>query len=107
MIKQFTYIISTTNNLQSSEPTMLISNQEIKQPWLPILWNRRGLFRIIPLAKIQNIIQRNKDMGAKDERLFFNWYDAIQIDHTTVRLLLGDDVNNKCTYGGKSNAPSS
>lgn len=107
MIKQFTYIVSSKNRIQLSQPVSLNSSQKIKHPWLPILWNRDGRFGIIPVSRIENIIQNNKDMGIKWEHLFFIWNDTLPIPQTAAKLLISEDVKSECTYSTKSDTPSS
>jgi len=65
----------------------------------PILFNKDGLFRIIPVASIKNKFECG---GQQDVNVKFHWSEAIPVSQTFARLLLGEDVHSKGTYRGKN-----
>ena len=93
--KSFIYIISKETKIQVNPPTEIINGQKIRFPWLPILWNRNGLFRIVPVGVLKNKMESiTVEMGSHR----IHWDEAIPVDQTFARLLLGEDIKGKCTY---------
>jgi len=96
--KSFIYATTNGTRLQVNLPFELINGNKIKFPWLPILWDRDGLFRIVSVEKIKN--------ESKEDSCVLLWNEAIPVDRTFARLLLGEDVKGKCAYSGKSTSAS-
>lgn len=64
---------------------------------VPVLWNYRGLFSIIPKAKILNEGQRGICL--------IPWRETIPVPQNIAKLLIGEDVHSKCTHRSKSDTP--
>ena len=64
----------------------------------PVLLNKDGLFRIIPAASIKN---KFECIGPQDINVKFHWGGAIPVSQAFAGLLLGENVDNKCTYNKK------
>lgn len=77
----------------------------------PVLWNKKGLFGLIPLAKIKNKLEHWKDLdmsGGEDAPIgMFYWRDVIPVSPQIANALLGEDKDDKCTYKGKGGPKSS
>ena len=68
----------------------------------PLLWNRNGIYRIVPASRIKNETERT---GKKCLPIY--WVSGIQISAKFARLIIGDDVNSECNYRTKGGTPSS
>lgn len=76
----------------------------------PILWNNKGLYGLIPFAKIQNAFENwnNTHIGSTAiPHHKFYWHDVIKISPQIANALLGEDKDDKCTYRGKESPKSS
>lgn len=91
--KTFTYIVS-------SDEFIRVPAQYATESKSAILWNKNGLFGLIPFAKIQNLYDSFK--GEYCTMLCLAWQGTISCSSTVARLLLGEDEDDQCTYGTKS-----
>lgn len=88
-ILQFIYAVSDTKVLRLKFGDKII----------PVLWNYRGLFSIIPVAKIKNEIQRGICL--------IPWHGTIPVPQDVAKLLIGEDVHSKGTYRPQSDSTGS
>lgn len=95
MIKEFTYVTGNGNAIKVN----------LAQVTSSILWCYRGLYGLIPFAKIQNAREHWKDLhtSANDDipTACFYWHDVIPVSPQIANALLGEDKDDKCTYRGK------
>jgi len=83
---------------ESKDPTLLMTTTWFKnEPHdLPILWNYKGLFRIILSEKVANMREAIKDSEnlspiAKNKQVgTFYWEDGITVDPKVARILLSN-----------------
>lgn len=68
----------------------------------PLLWNRNGIYRIVPASRIKNDLEHT----GKANTLIY-WFSGIQISPIFARLIIGDDVDSECNYRTKGSTPSS
>lgn len=90
MIKRFRYVVSDRN-----EMLKLNLDEEDNYLFLPIIWNRNGLYKIIPVALIKNMVSVIRDAQKHYSEKQFKpnfavlyWYNGINIDANSARLLL-------------------
>ena len=69
---------------------------------MPILWNHKGIYGLIPFARIKNALELWKDnllsTCGGTPMADFNWPDVIPVSPQIANALLGDDKDDKCTY---------
>ncbi len=96
-------------NINTKKFIYIVSNKDVcsvafgGDRMLPILWNRDGIFRIVPVAKIKNEFMSVTSSGriCAETTGFkgkIKWVECIPVAIKFARLLIGDDVNNECTY---------
>lgn len=93
--KQFLYIICKDEKLHIKQDGLNYLNLK------PILWNREGLYSIVPLAMIKNICDVKKANGCIIVTEL-SWHDTFKIDSNTAKLFLGENENDQCSYSTKS-----
>ncbi len=87
-IKKYYYVETKTDEIN------LNVQQFVDNDPLPIIWNNRGLYRIIPIERVKNkidlliglqsgtMIDYNPSMGK------FFWEEGVEVDGKTIALLL-------------------
>lgn len=86
-ILQFIYVVSNIKVLRLKFGDKIV----------PVLWNYRGLFGIIPKAKILNEGQRGMCL--------IPWHDTIPVPQDVAKLFIGENVHSKGTYRPQSDTP--
>jgi len=61
---------------------------------LPIIWNLSGLYKLITLEQIKNLIGLRKDLDNSPNlnpkpNLGFHWDEGVDLDTKIVKLLIG------------------
>ncbi len=87
-IKKYYYVETKTDEIK------LNVEQFANGDPLPVVWNNRGLFRVIPLERVANKIELLKslegstmiDRNPNVEKFF--WEEAVEVDSKTIALLL-------------------
>jgi hypothetical protein len=68
--------------------------QDFDEPLELVLWQRTGLFRLIPESVINNAIDNYNDSEKLDERqarqVRIRWEQGIDVDPKIARILLGE-----------------
>ncbi len=75
----------------------------------PILWCNKGIYGLIPLARIYNALENWKDINTgstKKPTGVFYWHNTVKVPPQIAATLLCKDKNDKCTYRGKSGTKS-
>lgn len=68
----------------------------------PILWNKNGLYGIVPLAMIQNMVNGDITMNT----MSIHWHETTKVPANIAKLFLGENENEQCDYKTKSGTQS-
>lgn len=87
--RQFTYVIC-------ADKFISLPLQYCKESKTAILWNYKGLFGLIPYAKIQNAYINNQNITPISHTFF--WKDVFPVHIPVAKLFLCENENYQCTY---------
>ena len=66
-------------------PSMEIKKGFFDDSVVPVIWNNRGTYKIIPATSIKNKMDLEKT-----DSILIHWYETHDLDERTARLLLDE-----------------
>ena len=99
-MKTFEYIVCGKKEISM--------NKYWSGPQFMILWNRNGLYGILPLALLKNIFDSYpiEKIGKSTTQRTVHWHETIKVPASVAKLFLGENENEQCDYKTKSGTQS-